>query len=289
MALQGVDRTRLWVFNSQSLTRLLLTLIAPPWSWAGVAGNIKYFHLSPEENDNDLRTNLKVLECKADPSEPSTISSTYSGTLQLEGVFKEAEPCLWDDKLEYPLIQWGTSASTNDVIEECKGKLRALNEILCNEFPFATREVSAAQLGEFGIPNITKPSKVVSDGDDGFSTMDYSPASLAGGGLVNNFIADRLDAAGEPVKGHSLRDPVSGVQVGFWAPDVMETDQAQECKPNPITFLALCKKTEYVFALGIVPIAPGSKQYRRVGLGIWNWLAFHCSGGKPKDGTFEIV
>jgi hypothetical protein len=267
-------------------------LIAPSWSWAGVAGNIKYFHLFPEENDEDLKTNLKVLECKADPSEPSTISSTYSGTLQLQGVFQEAEPCLWDDKLEYPLIQWGTPVFTKDVPEEYNGKLRALNELLGNGFPFATREVSTAQLGDFGIPNIPKPSKVASDDDnddDGFSTMDYTLADSAGEGSLNNIIADRLDAAGEPVKGHSLRDPVSGVQVGFWAPDIIEADQAQECKPNPITFLALCKKTEYVFALGIVPVAPGSKQYRRVGLGIWNWLAFYCSGGKPKEGTFEIV
>lgn len=288
MALQGIDRARLRVFNSHSLTRLLLTLIAPSWSWAGVAGSIKYFHLFPEENDNDLKTNLKVLECKADPSEPSTISSTYSGSLRLEGVFQQAEPCLWDVNLEYPLKQWGTLALTKDVPEEYNGKLRALNELLGDGFPFATREVSTAQPGDFGIPSL-KPSEVASDYDDGFSTMDYTLAESAGKGTLNEIIADRLDAAGEPVKGHSLRDSVCGVQVGFWAPDVIETDQAQGCKQNPITFLALCKKTEYVFALGIVPVAPGSKQYRRVGLGIWNWLAFHCSNGKPKEGTFEIV
>jgi hypothetical protein len=287
----------------------LLIFTAPSWSWVSVNGHIKCFHLYPEEKDDELKSVVKVLESHADPKEPKVVSHIYSGTLKLEGHSKDAKPCLWDDELEYPLRQWGSFSSRpksqlfNTIVDKYTSKKDELEGKLASELLYATKptQESPPEIEE-GIQSIPsggqEPPSDSNPSIAGYNPFqyeeDYNTAmdyDMAAAGMQSR-VSDQVDFAeifAEAAKGHSLRDPVSNIQVGFWAPDVSEGIESQEENLTAIKFLALAEGRQYIFAIGLVPIEQGSSRYHRIGLGIWDEIAWNCSGGKPDEGVFEIV
>jgi hypothetical protein len=258
---------------------------APSWWWASVTGHIKYHHLHPEEKEDDFKTNLRVLDCRIDPQEPHITVSSCSGVLTLQGVYNKAEPCIWDEEFEYPLVYWGAPESSVDDLDRIGEERHELNELLARQFPFA-----ASPEYTNAIEGIRRPDTFrLPSGEDDFSTMDYDLNISRRHGTIHRYVADDFGELSRPAKGHSLRDPVTEIQVGFWAPDVIESSHSGDTTPNTLTFLALGKIKKYVFAMGLVPAASGSSQYRRVGLGIWDFLAWHNTGEARGQAVFEIV
>jgi hypothetical protein len=117
--------------------------------------------------------------------------------------------------------------------------------------------------------------------------MDYNLNISRPHGTIHRHVADDFEELSRPAKGHSLRDPVIEIQIGSWAPDVIESSHSGDTTPNTLTFLALGKIKQYIFAMGLVPAASSSSQYRRVGLGIWDFSAWHNTGEARGQAVFE--
>jgi hypothetical protein len=276
-------------------TLALLTIIAPSWSWAGVDGVIEYFHMIPIDKYAEHEVFITIIDTNCTPSSAKQIGNRYTGELIIKGPLRSANVALHETSLHYRDLEAGFrqgdrsdrdfEAGKNlikEIVESVERKRKRLFYPHLDNIELEGKEESSTRLDQVSTPEpSTRKAETIPSSQDkslpsfteylGFiENATYDPESEWNKRSDHpqlHFRSRReVGNRSGPYRyaGHPLRHPVSGAQVGYWAPDYegMQNSYSVMC-------LAVSKYRNYVVCLGLERIGETETKYKRVGLAFW--------------------
>ena len=277
--------------------------IAPSWSWAGIQGHISYTARYGRDDHVDDTVLIEVLEATTQPPSLS-ISHTFTGTLKIKGILKEALAIerIEDGETAAVIPKWSDAdtsqpktlqESVHQYLRKSGPEVDVQNEekVAATRISYSIPDVPVGGVIRTSSTDLTAHPRLVSSQSLPVDGQTYRMDERD----LKEALATKLDDTdgihrmeesymNTPIAGaHFLVEPNAFKRVGGWAPDVL----AQQ-RLSKVFFLGVSRGQKSVCCLGLVEVEGRSGEYRRTGLGYWD-LASWDAAAVLSDGVLEIV